>query len=261
MYVPGGTFNEVCAYLAGYAHGSNDCALSGEGWRVFNRVINLRFRFPDKYGWPYVLRVCSNSDEEALSRLQSVLTEFVEKTQSKSYEEIVAEEAARMSSQKEGEPERAWRRFSRALHRGTREQIELLIQEHPAPQILWSGSYPDDVIPLLDQIQESYVISQIAGSEAEGSVTIITPDFGPIPVARIDGLWKIDATKVIDRWEANRKRTDEQQEIAKSRACSICGGSGKCYCIRKGDGDPANCPRCNGTGQCRWCKGRRKEGL
>lgn len=37
--------------------------------------------------------------------------------------------------------------------------------------------------------------------------------------------------------------------------CSVCQGSGKCYCLRKGTGNAATCPRCAGTGKCSHCKG------
>lgn len=37
--------------------------------------------------------------------------------------------------------------------------------------------------------------------------------------------------------------------------CTICRGSGKCYCLRKGEGDSTLCPRCDGTGKCCHCDG------
>lgn len=37
--------------------------------------------------------------------------------------------------------------------------------------------------------------------------------------------------------------------------CVTCTGSGKCFCIRKGPGNPVGCPRCGGSGECRHCKG------
>jgi len=40
--------------------------------------------------------------------------------------------------------------------------------------------------------------------------------------------------------------------------CANCGGSGKCYCLRKGAGTAANCVRCGGSGKCRVCGGRGK---
>ncbi|MCY2977123.1 MAG: hypothetical protein NTU79_00425 [Planctomycetota bacterium] len=42
------------------------------------------------------------------------------------------------------------------------------------------------------------------------------------------------------------------------QACPICAGSGKCYCIRKGTGNPVGCARCNESGECRHCKGQGK---
>ena len=38
--------------------------------------------------------------------------------------------------------------------------------------------------------------------------------------------------------------------------CGHCGGSGKCYCLRKGAGTAANCVRCGGSGKCRVCDGK-----
>lgn len=43
-----------------------------------------------------------------------------------------------------------------------------------------------------------------------------------------------------------------------SGACVQCSGSGKCYCIRKGSGNPIGCVRCNGSGNCRVCQGSGK---
>jgi len=37
-------------------------------------------------------------------------------------------------------------------------------------------------------------------------------------------------------------------------SCTVCGGSGNCYCKRKGQ-DSAMCERCNGTSKCHVCKG------
>jgi hypothetical protein len=46
--------------------------------------------------------------------------------------------------------------------------------------------------------------------------------------------------------------------VAKKAApakCVHCGGSGWCFCLRKGTGNPVSCPRCNGSGRCRVCAG------
>lgn len=46
--------------------------------------------------------------------------------------------------------------------------------------------------------------------------------------------------------------------LVTSGACVQCGGSGKCYCIRKGPGNPSGCVRCNGAGRCGVCQGSGK---
>jgi hypothetical protein len=205
MYVCGGSFYEVCAYLCGYAQASPDSPLSGDGWAAFNDVVCATFRFPNNYVWPYALKQCSRDDDEASEQLRDLLVKFAERTKTESHEEIVRDVLSRIGNHEEGEPEKAWRRFSRAILSGQRDEIEPLIQEDPDAEILWSRAYPDDVAQALDQIAESYSVRQVSGSEEEGKVVIITPDFGPIPLQLIGGNWKIDATKIIDCWKANRK--------------------------------------------------------
>lgn len=210
MYVLGGTFYEVCAYLGGYARAAPDCPLGGEGWAAFNGFVCATHRFPGKYAWPFVLKQCSRDDDEAIARLRRLLTDFAEATRTMSHEEIVREAVSLAAVPEEGEPVKAWRRFSRAIHRGRKEEIEPLIQDHPDADVLWSSSYPDDVAPLLDQIQESYMVSPISGSEEEGDVTLITPDFGPVGVRRVGGSWRVDASKIIGCWKADRDETDQR---------------------------------------------------
>lgn len=43
--------------------------------------------------------------------------------------------------------------------------------------------------------------------------------------------------------------------IKRISICAACNGSGRCFCIRKGSGQPAGCPRCSGSAACRHCKG------
>ncbi|MCY2974538.1 MAG: hypothetical protein NTW52_07695 [Planctomycetota bacterium] len=37
--------------------------------------------------------------------------------------------------------------------------------------------------------------------------------------------------------------------------CHVCNGTGKCFCLRKGPGNSAGCPRCATSGNCRHCGG------
>ena len=51
---------------------------------------------------------------------------------------------------------------------------------------------------------------------------------------------------------------DKIGNLVTSGACVQCGGSGQCYCIRKGPGNPTGCVRCNGSGKCGVCQGSGK---
>lgn len=175
-------------------------------------------RFPNNYVWPYVLKECSCDDDEATERLRSLLVEYTERMKTESPSEIVQDMMARASSQEEGEPEKVWRRFSRAIYRGRREEIEPLILRHPDAEILWEGAYPGDVGPLLEEIADAYCVTRVSGSAEEGKVMIITPDFGPMPVQHVDGCWRIDATKIINCWKANRNAPAQQSSGTEDNA-------------------------------------------
>jgi hypothetical protein len=207
MFVVVGTFYEVCAYIQGYSHASPDCPLSGEAWKDFNEFVCATYRFPQKYYWPYVIKQCSVDDDDATARLHRLLTEFAEKTKTQPRRKIAEDALAQAWGHEESEPVKAWRKFSRAIFRGKREDIEPLIQDHPDADILWSFSNSEDsedVAAALDQIQERYLMRTISGSEKDGEVIIITPDLGPVQVKRIAGRWRVDASKLIERWKANR---------------------------------------------------------
>lgn len=207
MFVMDRTFAEVAAYLCGYASGAKDCPISGDGFAAFNAFICRRFGFPQKYIWPYVLKSCFPDDEEAIRKRQECLTEFATKRKTQTLDEIVSDSIALATSAPETEPVRVWRRFQRALHRGAREEIELVVLDHPDAEVLWAGSYPEDVVPLMDEIAESELISVISGSEKAGEVVIIAGDWGPLPMKRVAENWRIDATKIIECRKANRNAT------------------------------------------------------
>jgi len=48
--------------------------------------------------------------------------------------------------------------------------------------------------------------------------------------------------------------TDENIKLL-PQPCPTCQGTGHCFCIRKGGGDPTNCARCGGSGHCKHCAG------
>ena len=198
MYVSGDEqFYGVCAYLDGYANGAPDSPISGERYRAFNNLVCATFRFPDKYVWSYVIRTCSRDDKEALHKLQKLLTEFAVRTRTEPAETLIAEAHARVDEYHEGEPEQAWRQFSSALLRGRREEIEPLILPHPDTAILWQGAYPADVAASLEELADTYPVTRISGTEADGHVIIMTADFGPVHVKRVAESWRVDASEII----------------------------------------------------------------
>jgi hypothetical protein len=67
---------------------------------------------------------------------------------------------------------------------------------NPDAQILWAGSYPDDVIPLMDQIAESSAIPVVFVSDDGARSRIMTPYF-EIDLEFVDGHWKIDPAPFI----------------------------------------------------------------
>jgi hypothetical protein len=65
-----------------------------------------------------------------------------------------------------------------------------------------------------------------------------------------------------DPFDTEPRRPDAVYEkigtLVTSGACVQCSGSGTCYCIRKGPGNPTGCARCNGSGKCGVCQGSGK---
>lgn len=209
MFVGNETYDSVSAYISGYAQGSKDSPISGAGWTAFNNYVCASYRFPFKYVWTYVFKVVAQDDRMAIDLMCGKILEFTEKLKTETYEEIVAKETQNAQNVIEGEAEVAWRHFSRAIHRGDRNEIEPLILENKDSNILWESSYPKDVAEALDSIQESNPICRIRESKDGHDVTIMTPDFGVLEVKKINGSWKVDASKIINRWMRNKSEEAE----------------------------------------------------
>lgn len=198
MYVCGGTFYEVCAYISGYARANKDCPLGGEGWSAFSRFVAARFGWPDKYVWPYVIKMCSVDDTSAAERLQVLLAGFCDKLGMTSYEEIIRE-ASRENAREQGEPEKALCRLLSALWRGRRQEIEPLILNHPDAGVLWEGEFSPDAAEKLDAVYGAFAIGRLPETGNEEEVHLISADFPfPLKVMQIDGQWKVDVTKIVD---------------------------------------------------------------
>ena len=199
MYVSGGSFCEVCAFLEGYAGAMDPNPLRCDEQMHFNGFVAARLGYPPKLYWPYILQTASAADEHAINRLRDLLTEYLGAVRDGRIHELVAEAHASLQRLERNPPEqvRCWRKFSRALHRGDKDVLQELTLEHDNASVLWESAYPDDVIPLMDQIAESYAIPIVSQSEDGSEAQIMTPDFGLLRLKRVDGQWRIDAEPII----------------------------------------------------------------
>jgi len=204
MWTPKGTFDEVYSLILGYSMGKDDTPISGNDWKVFNKYVCIKYGFPTKYVANYVFENCVENDEEAIQLLEKTILEFGDLKQRMTNEEIF-EYAVSNFKHEEGEPERIFRIFDKALLEGDEKTIKSLIEEHEHQSILWKGAYPEDVAISLDQISSGQPIKRIYESEDKTKVKLITADFPfPIEMNYKNGNWKIDATKIIELCGAKR---------------------------------------------------------
>lgn len=209
IYVCGRSFYEVCAYLHGYAAAMDQDPFGVDHRTSFGTFVATRLGFPQKLDWPYVLRTASRDDDHAIQQLRDLLSEYAEALRNASVGELMAKANAELLERERNPPEQVvcWRKFSRALHRGDKATLQQLIIDHKDASVLWEVACPDDVAPLMDQIAESYAIPVLSES-SDGTVSeIMSPDFGPIRLERIDDQWRIDAEPMINCRLAVANRT------------------------------------------------------
>ena len=197
MYICGGTFYEVAAYIQGFASAMPDSPFAGDKRFAFNQYVTLTFGFPSKIVWPFVVKKATQTDGEAITRLHSLLIEYIEAIELNRVDQLLSKKRTEASAHSDGPQVICWRLFSRALHRGDRKAIEQLALPREGVEILWAASYPDDVIPLMDQIAESSAIPVLFVSEDGTRSRLMTPDFGEIDIESVSGTWRIDPGPII----------------------------------------------------------------
>jgi hypothetical protein len=201
MFTLGGTYNEIVAFIRGYSSASN----SPLSERDFDRFVCLKNSFPTNYVWDYVIKECSRNEKEAISNLKDTILEFIELKKTLSEEEIMRF-AIESSNSEETEAERVFRKFDNALLTGNKEIIQSLIIENEQAEILWSGSYPEDVASILIEASESQPLKSIPLSENGNKVKIIAPGWPfPIFMKLNEDKWLIEADKIIALRMSNKK--------------------------------------------------------
>ncbi len=193
MYTLGGTYNETAAYISGLSAGT-DAPIND---RNFDRFVCLKNAFPTNYVWTHVIKECSKDDDEAIALMMITILEFIELKKTMTEEEIMRF-AFEKSKSDEGEVEKLFRKFDRALLIGDKAIIESLILANENAEILWAGEYPQDVAVKLEEISSNQPLKKIPVSEDGTKIKIIASGW-PFPIGMyfLNGEWRIDADNII----------------------------------------------------------------
>jgi hypothetical protein len=198
MWTLGGSYNEVFAYITGYANGRNDSPISGDRWNSFSRYVCLKYSFPTNYIWGYVIKASVQGEDEAIKLIGKTILEFVELQGRMSEADLMVYAKSNSQCIPEGEAERSFRKFNKALLQGHEEVIKSLIEEHPEAPILWKDSYPSDVTILLEGLTDNQPVKRVFESADGKSIQVVTSDWPfPIEINFKDGHWRVNATDII----------------------------------------------------------------
>lgn len=201
MYTLRGTFDEIAAYVMGYAHGDPHTPLSGEAGVLFNRFVNLKLYFPSNFLWSASIKRSAHSDKEAIELFRSLVLEFSALKDTMS-EEALLLHAAATSEYTEGDAEKTFRKFDKALLTGDRTKIEPLIEKHPDAAVLWTGAYPGGVAAQLGTISENQPIRKVYTSADGKNIRLLAPGWPfEIEMSFDNGIWKINASPIISAWK------------------------------------------------------------
>lgn len=193
MYCLEGTYNEVAAFIQGYCC-SKETLISGT---EFNLFVCLKNSFPTNYVWTYVIKTCAKNDEEGISNIKDTILEFIKLSKTLNKDELM-QFAAENANIKEGEPEKVFREFEKALLMSNKKVIKSLILDNDKADLLWNEKYPYSVAEKLNQLLENQPIKRIKESESGKSVELITSSFPfTIELKLKNNKWKINVDKII----------------------------------------------------------------
>ncbi len=194
MYCLGKSFNEVSAFINGYTS-AKQTPISGTD---FHRFVCLKNSFPTNYVWTYVIKSCTKNDEEAISIMEKTILEFCELKNQMNEDELM-KFAIDKAKTNEGEPEKIFREFDKALLNGDKEVIQSLILDNEKAELLWIGKYPKSVAEQLSELSDGQSIKRIYESENRQNIKILTSGW-PFPIEMVlkNGEWKINADKIIE---------------------------------------------------------------
>lgn len=107
-------------------------------------------------------------------------------------------------------PEGAYRRFMLANLAGQEKEIRPLIVDHENADILWrDAAYPKDVAAALAEQYRQMEITRVKlpSQDETPDRVLLGSSASPIPLAvvRIEGVWRVDASPIIEFRKAARK--------------------------------------------------------
>jgi hypothetical protein len=192
MYTEG-SVKETIAYIDGYRFGG-ETPISN---RDFDKYVCIRNSIPTNYVWDYSIKTCTNNDADAFKMIEEMIVDFVKLKESMPIDEIF-HYAAKQIPKEEGEAAKVFREFDHALLLGKESLISALIEANKNAEILWSGSYPEDVAEKLLEISSSQPIKCIPLSDNGNHVRIIASGWPfPIEMNFKNGKWKVNADPII----------------------------------------------------------------
>ncbi len=212
MYFSDESFNEVCAYISGYARGAPHSPLGGNGQEAFNSLVNYQQETPGNTWWPYSIRCKCVDDKEAIQRLEELIDLYLTELKSSSKEEILEhytelQQTRNRNRVSEPEPEALYRKFMIDSITGNEEIISPLILPHKDASVLWERSCSpeeeadsEDVAELMkDQYQEMVITRVCAPDTTEKRVQLLSPVVPvPLTAVKVNGRWRLDVSPIIE---------------------------------------------------------------
>jgi len=174
----------------------------------FNAFVNAKLGYPQKLMWTYTISTATPDDDEALQLLDDLMSDYASALQTERLDELMSQVADDLATREQDSTPQAecWRAFSRALHRADKQKLQRLTLDHEEVSILWQSADPDDIVPQMDEIAESYSVPVISISGDGQQSQIMTPDFGVVRLELHNDTWKIDGEPIILARMAERER-------------------------------------------------------
>jgi hypothetical protein len=202
LYVLGGSFQEVCAYLTGHARGDARSPLAGQGWAAFSALVSRRLGLNADTSWPCAIRTRHPDDADALEALEEHSMAFLHALEHHSPAELI-ERLAQLRSGGDDDgpmvPEDIFRAFVIACLHGDEQRLRALILPHQQAELLWCERYDPAVAEDLERSFARMRVLRTCRNQRSDRVELMSPSFPfPLSVVRTPAGGRLDASPVIE---------------------------------------------------------------